>query len=528
MKTNKKRGSVFTLLLQNYIVFTLLFVVLVISLSAIYFFKMAVIMVNANPSQLNEYKEILENGRYEELKLKKLLGENGYIAILDEKGELEYQSGLDIDLSEIQNDDIEYIPDFLISSEINVSSMKTSSGEEHIAITYLNEYDEYNGDEGFDREYIIDNSGNIIYQTGELPMTKLSEVQFKLLSDTYYENFYIRKYVYHLKDNTRKTMLFFIHRDAINLGVSNSWSSFFYTFWTAYAILVIVFIILLKYKIERPLIILQSQLNSFKSGEISHVKYSGPKEFVEIFDSFHDMSIRLNESETKQIMLQAEKQKMLADISHDLKTPITVIKGYAKALNDGVIPQDEVQQYLKTIEFKAESLNELINNFYEFSKMEHPDYSLSFADKDICNYLRDFVASQYNEIELSGYYIEVDIPEDHIYCKIDEKQFKRVLENIINNSIKHNDIGITLYVEATIMNGNIQIILADNGKGIPSDMESNIFDPFVMAEASRNVQGSGLGLSIAKKIIEAHGGKISLIEPDNSYSFAIEILLPVL
>ena len=136
---------------------------------------------------------------------------------------------------------------------------------------------------------------------------------------------------------------------------------------------------------------------------------------------------------------------MLADISHDLKTPITIIQGYAKAICDGVIKEENKQQYLQTIYHKSIVLNELINAFSEYSNLEHPDFRPVKTKVDICEYAREYLATKYNELVLGGFLIEVEIPEMIIWCQIDVQQMKRVFENLINNSVKHNKRGTMLF-----------------------------------------------------------------------------------
>jgi len=164
---------------------------------------------------------------------------------------------------------------------------------------------------------------------------------------------------------------------------------------------------------------------------------------------------------------------MLTDISHDLKTPITIIRGYSKAIQNGLVSTEELPNYLNAIEAKAEALNELINVFYEYSKLEHPDFMLSAEPCDMCIFLRDYLANQYNDLNISGYQLDVDISELHIICNIDQMQMKRALSNILSNSIKYSPKGTVLFCTLTILpneNKNIRIVLADNGPGIPQNM----------------------------------------------------------
>ena len=239
--------------------------------------------------------------------------------------------------------------------------------------------------------------------------------------------------------------------------------------------------------------------------------YSGPKEFVEICESFNVMVNKLESIELEKDKLIKDKQSMLADISHDLKTPITTIQGYSKALADGVISPDEYEKYFNIIYSKANRLTELINIFYEYSKLEHPSFKLVLEEVDLAEYLREYIAIKYEDILENGFNIEVDIPEEVMECKIDKIQFQRVLDNILGNAMKHNPVGTEIYVALSGERGSYKIIIADNGVGIPQEIVNNIFSPFTVGDESRNTkQGSGLGLTITKTIVEMHNGTIKL------------------
>ena len=163
-----------------------------------------------------------------------------------------------------------------------------------------------------------------------------------------------------------------------------------------YIVLIIIFIVWLNYKVKKPINILNEAIVEFKNGKRqNYLEYDGPQEFCDICDSFNDMSKKLYDSEQKRKKLEEDKQQMLADISHDLKTPITVIKGYSKAICDNLVDEDEIDQYLMTINRKADDLDELINTFHEYSKIDHPNYNFKFEKTDICEFTRIYLAQKY-------------------------------------------------------------------------------------------------------------------------------------
>ena len=280
-----------------------------------------------------------------------------------------------------------------------------------------------------------------------------------------------------------------------------------------YALIVAVFAVRLNHKVKRPLMALKESIVCYQKGQKLSNDNNGPDEFVEIGDDFVKLAQRLAESEERRKISDEEKQQMLADISHDLKTPITIIQGYAKAICDGVIKEENKQQYLQTIYHKSIVLNELINAFSEYSNLEHPDFRPVKTKVDICEYAREYLATKYNELVLGGFLIEVEIPEMIIWCQIDVQQMKRVFENLINNYVKHNKRGTMLFFSMKKEADTICISIGDNGTGIPKELAQMVFEPFVVGDESRNSrQGTGLGLAIAKKIVEAHDGVIELVK----------------
>ena len=226
------------------------------------------------------------------------------------------------------------------------------------------------------------------------------------------------------------------------------------------------------------------------------------------------------------------QKDLVANVSHDLKTPITVICGYTRAIADGKVPQEKLATYLQLIDDKAEELNELLNSFYEYNKVNHPEFRVEPVVADACEFLREYLARHYDEIALAGFTLQAAIPEKMILCAIDQPMMTRALNNIIYNAMKYNALGTVMgvkIVETEEKNkpNTIAIRLADNGVGIAPERRARIFEPFVTGTDSRSSEGSGLGLAITKKIIEAHGGTITLLDkPSPGFSTEFEILLP--
>ena len=243
---------------------------------------------------------------------------------------------------------------------------------------------------------------------------------------------------------------------------------------------------------------------------------SGDREIKEVYDSIENLRVRLKKSVDEEIRRETEHRMLIANISHDLKTPITSIKGYVEGIKDGVADTPEMlERYLNTIQAKANTLEAMVNNLSEYSKLDLDSAPYDMQVWDI----RGFVRSVLEEfsIDLSGAGMELDIGEnlsgsEEIYVRFDCEKLNRVLSNIISNSIKYRkpDIPGKLSVELTENDGWVILSFSDNGIGISKQEEKKVFETFFRADPARNlnVSGNGLGLSIACRIIKEHGGKI--------------------
>ena len=233
------------------------------------------------------------------------------------------------------------------------------------------------------------------------------------------------------------------------------------------------------------------------------------------------------EKEELHKLYEKKRNLMLSDIAHDLRTPITTIAGYSKALNDDmVISEEKKREYLQAIENKSARINDLIHLLFEYIRLDSDNYGLRREEIDMPELLRTIAASLYSDIEEKGMEFEVSIPEDVHMISVDRVQFSRVVVNLINNAIKHNQSGTEIRLEMRSEKGKTWVTVSDNGELIPTFLAEHIFEPFAMGDVSRTAQsGSGLGLSIAKKIVEMHGWSLELQQyyEEKRKSFVIEI-----
>lgn len=534
----KKRGSIFSLLISNYIAFTVaivLTVMLITYLGVLLFAK----QVNIPVGLTEEEQALLEEEKYDELKLKKIAGINGQIEILDQNNNVIYHLGDGPVISRYSERELNYIQDYDGSSTYTYAYKFRNNGEELILL--LKNRAVFNNEYPNDMEYdvglveVVDENLNVIYRAGDIEDTSYSSYtkeELGYLLGTYPEKYDVFKFTFTNKANQKRTVI--VKEEKINEEKFqerlNFWSiTSIVTVGIVYIVCTIIFVMALRKKVKRPLEKLEGAMYSLAEGKSkSIIDYSGPKEFVQICDSFNVMVNKLEDSEIEKDRLTNDKQRILSDISHDLKTPITTIQGYSKALVDGVISEEDLNKYLKIIYTKSTRLNELINMFYEYSKLEHPDFKLIFNEVDLSEYFRSYLAIKYEDILDEGFELDVDIPDEILICNIDKVQFLRVLDNLLGNAIKHNPKGTTIYFKLIKEKDDYKIILADNGVGISEDIAKNIFDAFTVGDESRtNKEGSGLGLAIVKKIVEMHKGSIKLkVSNVKEYTTIFEIIIP--
>ena len=147
---------------------------------------------------------------------------------------------------------------------------------------------------------------------------------------------------------------------------------------------------------------------------------------------------------------------------------------------------------------------------------------------DLCEFLREYLAEKYEEIDLAGFALEVSIPETPLVCMLDPLQFRRVLDNLLSNALRHNRLGTILYFGVAAAGQWALVKVGDNGAGIPPERAKHIFEPFVVGSEARSGQGSGLGLAITRHIVEKHGGIIALNpRPPAGRSTEFQLRLPL-
>ncbi|MCI8433440.1 MAG: HAMP domain-containing histidine kinase [Lachnospiraceae bacterium] len=288
-------------------------------------------------------------------------------------------------------------------------------------------------------------------------------------------------------------------------------------FIAIFLILIFTGIMLTKW-IHRGVFIPVNELNvamrKIKEGNFEYALETGFKgEIGDLYRNYEDMRLRLKESTEESRESEEQNRELISNISHDLKTPITAIKGYVEGIMDGVADTPEkIDKYIKTIYSKANDMERLINELTYYSRIDNNRIPYNFHRINVADYFGDCVEEvgmdlEQRDIQLN--YSNLAAPDTVIIA--DPEQMKKVINNIISNSVKYMDkprgvIDIRILDEVD----SIRVEIEDNGKGIAQKDLGKIFERFYRTDASRNSAqgGSGIGLSIVKKIVEDHGGYI--------------------
>ncbi|MEI4799832.1 HAMP domain-containing sensor histidine kinase [Bacillus sp. FJAT-51639] len=279
-------------------------------------------------------------------------------------------------------------------------------------------------------------------------------------------------------------------------------------------------------KITKPLDNLAKGFEEIASGKYDkRLNYKAYFELMQIQDSFNLMSEKLDKIEKEKKRLEENKQRMLVDLSHDLRTPITTVQGYVEALQLGIITEKSTKEKtLNIIYNKIRVIALLIEDIFELSKLERSDYPFEVTPTDLSEFIRELVVEYYDLFQKKQLIFQYQIPPKEVVIPINKKLLSRAISNIISNALQYNMAGTTVFVSLIEDENKVYINIIDNGIGIPKDMRKSVFDAFVRVDGSqKNDGGSGLGLTIAKHIVEKHGGDICLDSTKEETHFRISL-----
>lgn len=277
----------------------------------------------------------------------------------------------------------------------------------------------------------------------------------------------------------------------------------------------------LSRSIVRPLRELREGADKIKQGNLDfEIIGSDSEEVQDLCRAFDSMRLRLKESVAQERAYEAERNQLMANIAHDLKTPLTSIKGYVEGIMDGVANTPEkMEKYLSTILLKSQNMEEILENLSLYSKLELGKIRYHFEYIDIMEFLAQTLDAFTLDIQQADMALDTRLEEEPVLIKGDREKLRRVFANIISNAVKYRNRGADsrLTVRTERNERGISVEFSDNGIGISSKDITKVFEGFYRSDPSRNTQvkGSGLGLAITKQIVEDHGGKVWLRSEEN-------------
>ena len=239
----------------------------------------------------------------------------------------------------------------------------------------------------------------------------------------------------------------------------------------------------------------------------------GDRELRELSGAFNTMTRKLQGVETG-------RREFVANVSHELRSPITSIKGFAEGMADGVIPAEEQPKYLRLVADESKRLSGLIDDLLALSRLERDDAKPEMTVFDVNEMLRRAVIRRMNDLEEKKIDVSCDFEEDSCPVRADSDRIEQVVINLLDNAIKFTPEGGKISLESGTEDGLVRITVRDNGSGVAPEDREKIFDRFYTADRAHTAgKGTGLGLSICKRIMEMHGQSIRLLETEEGAAF---------
>jgi signal transduction histidine kinase len=271
----------------------------------------------------------------------------------------------------------------------------------------------------------------------------------------------------------------------------------------------------LEKRIFRPINQLKIGVDEISKGNYDiNIECNVTNEISVLVDSFNDMAKKLNEGEKLKRIYEENRKTLIANISHDLKTPITSIQGYIETMLDITdVPKDTINKYHQIIYNNAAYINKLIDDLFLFSKLDIQKLDLQIEEINTRAFMEDLMEEFKYELEDRGikFNYEDSLHQDY-YINIDRKRVNQVFRNIIGNAVKYGfEEKLVIHVKLYTQGEFACIDIENNGPGIPEDKLPYIFDRFYRVDYARtkDLMSTGLGLAIAKELVEAHEGEIS-------------------
>lgn len=282
-------------------------------------------------------------------------------------------------------------------------------------------------------------------------------------------------------------------------------------------------IILIAKSVSNSIEIIQKATQKIANGELdTKLEISGRRNSNEILKLAEDLE-RMRKALKENL---ERRSRFIMGISHDLRTPVALIKGYSEAVSDGIVNSiDDIKKSVSIINTKASQLESMINDLINYVKMDNTEWKKTLRPVELKSFLKDFAANMEGAAELYKRKISSSIEIEEQQVLMDKNLFTRALENIYGNALRYTNDGDSISLEAKKNSlGKIEISISDTGVGIPKEDLEKVFELFFRASNSRRENGMGIGLSVVKSIIDSHGWSISVkSKPNKGTTFTITL-----
>lgn len=282
-------------------------------------------------------------------------------------------------------------------------------------------------------------------------------------------------------------------------------------------------IILIAKSVSNSIEIIQKATQKIANGELdTKLEISGRRNSNEILQLTEDLE-RMRKALKENL---ERRSRFIMGISHDLRTPVALIKGYSEAVSDGIVNSiDDIKKSVSIINTKAGQLESMINDLINYVKMDNIEWKKTLRPVELKSFLKDFAANMECAAELYKRKISSSIEIDEQQVLMDKNLFTRALENIYGNALRYTNEGDSISLEAKKNSlGKTEISISDTGVGIPEEDLEKVFELFFRASNSRRENGMGIGLSVVKSIIDSHGWSINVkSKPNQGTTFTITL-----
>lgn len=301
------------------------------------------------------------------------------------------------------------------------------------------------------------------------------------------------------------------------------------------AILIIFMSLWVTRSILKPIRRLSVASEMIRDGNLDfEIKSRRNDEIGQLTEDFNEMRIYLKESVDERIKYDQYRHDLIRDMSHDLRTPLTSIKGYVEGLRDGVASTPEIKErYYRAIDEGVNRMEGLIDELSGFARLESNEYHYNKEVTELNGFYEQAIAKLQDEFFMDKVKVRLETSDKPILVDIDKREFARISRNIVENSVKYRDKESTEVVfRLSYDDRNAYIDIDDNGPGVNDDKIGNIFNAFYRCDDSRNLQieGSGIGLAVVSKIMQAHGGSArarNLVTDNEVRGLRIRLRLPL-